>query len=78
MQIYKVTIRHNYGRPMFIVVNSIADIERVYSRLYPEGQDIISIELLDGEVIIDESVLGIAGGVLGIAGGVLGIAGGVK
>ena len=56
MQIYKVVVKKDCSKPIFILVNSSAGIWRTYRRFYPDSADSVSAELLNGEILVDEDV----------------------
>ena len=51
MKIYKVIARFNYSNPIFFVVDSISEVEKLYKKIYPNGADITSCELISDHII---------------------------
>ena len=54
MNVYRVITRYAYSHPMLFVVNDTSEIESLYKKQYPDGSDIISVELIEGQVIQGE------------------------
>lgn len=51
MKVYKVLTEGNIRQSILFVVDSLAEVERLYHKHYPEGSEIIVCELITGEVI---------------------------
>jgi len=51
MKVYRVITRFNYSHPMLFVVDNISDIEKLYKKTYPEGSEILTCELIEGQVL---------------------------
>ena len=51
MNVYKVIVKNDFSNPILFVVDSIAEIEELYNKHYPDGSAIMIIELLGNNVI---------------------------
>jgi hypothetical protein len=51
MKVYRVVTKYAYSHPILFVVDNMTEVERLYKKHYPDGSDIISIELIEGSVI---------------------------
>ena len=54
MKIYKVIVENGFSRPMFFVVDSIAEIEKLYIKGHPDGSEITVVEFLGDDVTVGE------------------------
>ena len=54
MKIYKVIVKNGFSRPMFFVVDSIAEIEKIYRKGHPDGSEITVVEFLGDDVTVGE------------------------
>ena len=57
MKIYKVIIKNGFSRPMFFVVDSIAEIENLYIKGHPDGSEITVVEFLGDDVTVSNDVI---------------------
>ena len=57
MKIYKVIVRNNYSHPMFFLVNSISEIEKLYREKEPEGSEIVCVEFLGDNVTVGNDII---------------------
>ena len=57
MKIYKVIIENGFSRPMFFVVDSIAEIEKIYRKGHPDGSEITVVEFLGDDVTVSNDVI---------------------
>lgn len=56
MKIYKVIVKNCYSHPLFLAVNRLSEVEDLYRKIYPQGSEIISIELVTDDVIMREAL----------------------
>ena len=57
MKVYKVIIKNGFSRPMFFVVDSIAEIEKLYIKGHHDGSEITVVEFLGDDVTVSNDVI---------------------
>ena len=57
MKIYKILVKNNFSNPIFFVVDSMAEIEKLYEKECPEGSEILIVEFLEDNVVVSENII---------------------
>ena len=57
MKIYKILVKNNFSNPIFFVVDSMAEIEKLYRKECSEGSEISIVEFLGDNVVVSENII---------------------